>query len=181
MNWNQPPTNSFQQVRIPKGKHAAKPYWFSYGKRKQLSMQFLFTDYARYQLPGPDQMDWNKLCGISFCPLTNHRNSAMVSWRYNLEADLFELGFYHHVNGRRVIKRNASGEVWARCKVAGMLKIRFVIDHLLGQVLTTIETQESVVSDLTEISTKRRSRVINTWFGGNNPAPNDIHIFRKLI
>jgi len=177
-----PTYDKFQEIRIPAGCHSARPYWLSYGKREALRLQFVFTDQARYILPGVDQQDWNKLAGLSFNLFSNHVHSVMVGWRFNPEIDRFELGFYYHVDGNRVIRRDAEGsEVFAVSPVAGMLRVRFEVYDFLGKVETSIETDAGIVRDEVGIRTSRRSRVINTWFGGNRSAPNDIYILRKLI
>ena len=177
-----PSQTEFQEIRIPAGKHAARPYWINYKKRKRFGIQFVFTDYAAYELPGVDQQDWNKLCGLSFCPFTNHQNSVMVSWRWNPEDDLFELGFYYHVRGKRVIRKDYNNqEVFMRVRPRGTCFIRFDVDHLMGVVYTNIIVGEEQITDSVELKTSRRSRVINTWFGGNRAAPVDIYLLRKLI
>jgi hypothetical protein len=179
---NTPNTTEFQEIRIPAGHHAAQPRWFDYKKRDWLGMQFVFTDYASYELPGVDQEDWNKLCGLSFCLFSNHRNSVMVSWRWNPDDELFELGFYYHVRGKRVIRKDYDGmEVFARVRPRGTCFVNFKVDHLMGVVYTNITVGEEQFTDSVELKTNRRSRVINTWFGGNRAAPNDIYLLRKLL
>lgn len=181
-NIKKPSKTEFQEIRIPAGKHAARPFWFDYDRREQFGMQIVFTDYARYSLPYPDSMDWNKLCGLSFCLFANHKNSVMVGWRYNSKDDVFELGFYYHKNGARMIRRNnENSEVWATAPVSGLLRIRFDVDHLTGVVTGEIETEAGIARDAVQMKTSRRSRIINTWFGGNRAAPNDIYILRKLL
>ena len=179
---NTPNTTEFQEIRIPAGHHAAQPRWFDYKKRDWLGMQFVFTDYAHYELPGVDQQDWNKLCGLSFCLFSNHQNSVMVSWRWNPDDELFELGFYYHVRGKRVIRKDYDGgEVFARVRPRGTCYINFKVSHDTGIVDTNIIVGEEQVTDIVELKTNRRSRIINTWFGGNNAAPVDIYLLRKLL
>lgn len=179
---NTPNTTEFQEIRIPAGHHAAQPRWFDYKKRNWIGMQFVFTDYAHYKLPGVDQQDWNKLCGLSFCLFSNHQNSVMVSWRWNPDDKLFELGFYYHVRGKRVIRKDYDGgEVFARVRPRGTCFVEFKVDHLMGVVYTNIIVGEEQVNDIVELKTNRRSRIINTWFGGNRAAPNDIYLLRKLL
>lgn len=172
----------FEEIKISKGKHSSRPYWWSYQKREGLKMQFVFASSTAYDLESSDQKDWNKLCGLSFHWWTNHRNSAMVSWRYNPESKLIELGFYYHKDGV-VIKANSSetGEVFASIRPSQNIKCHFDVK---GQTVeTTIITPSQTVAHKLHysINLARKTRVINPWFGGNQSAPNDIYFLRKRI
>jgi len=96
MDWN----NGTEYV-IKKGKHESIINIASlYGDGIQSSCKF--NESAIYDLENENQGDWNKLIGFSE-DIRIHENSARISWRWNIENEQVELGYYCYVKGE-VIK-----------------------------------------------------------------------------
>ena len=63
-----------------------------------IKMSAKFNRSVIYNLQNENQGDWNKLIGFSE-DVRIHKNSVRISWRWNLERDYVELGYYCYVNG----------------------------------------------------------------------------------
>lgn len=72
---------------------------------KQVSGQAIFTDRSVYDLNTVDQLDWNKLSGITFTPLRPDTDAIMVAWRYNLSTKEFEIAPYYNVDRARILPK----------------------------------------------------------------------------
>lgn len=193
-----PPTQTFQELVIPKGRHAALPYWWNYQKRTRLAMEFKFTESCRYQQPAPNHTDWEKLMGESFDWWTNHRNSVMASFRYSGDHDAIEIGVYTHISGERVIfhhpKKIDLGlpreelPVFARVPINYPVQIhldhmdkgarpqnRIAVSIILNGVTNYVEVPFN-------IDIGKKTRVINPYIGrGGRKALQDTYILRRLI
>ncbi len=85
-------------ITIPKGKHRAQ--WMLprlFWNRRRLIRHVSFDFSCRYELPGNDQQDWNKLFGFGWWP-AHHTNSARFAWRYNADKKKIELAAYVYQN-----------------------------------------------------------------------------------
>lgn len=97
---------SFQEHIIRKGKHASRPWQFNYSRTGYEEFECYFENSAMYDHGDRDQYDFNKGPGRSMCLFTNHRNSYMLGWRYDLVSELFELTSYYHIGGNRFMGPN---------------------------------------------------------------------------
>lgn len=184
-----PPLDHFEEIVILKGSHSATPYWVSYEKRDRLAIQYLFTDSCAYAQPYPNHKDWEKLIGLSLHLLTNHRNSIMVSYRYNPDSKRIELGVYTHIAGERIIQKTRTGsEVFVDCKIGAGAKIVFDFmnkgDYAQNNIAVTITTPDQY--GFTEVNfpidINRKTRVINPYIGKDGrEALQDTYFWRKLI
>lgn len=162
----------WEELCHSEGDHKSRPYNLSWQDRDELTYSWRFNETAIYDLAGDDQYDWNKLTGLSFHLWDNHKNSAMVGWRWTSGGDV-ELNAYFHIGGERVfteiiayipigeefrtaIRRNGDG--WVTVSIAGREVRKF----------------------MGECCNNDKSREIYPWFGGNNPAPQLICIERKF-
>lgn len=193
-----PPTETLQELVIPKGKHSARPYWCNYQRRTRLAMEFKFTDSCRYQQPAPDHTDWEKLMGESFDWWTNHRNSVMASFRYNADEDAIHLGVYTHINRERVIFHHPGkvrmglppkeAVIFARVPIDVPVQVH--LDHMdkgdQPQNKVAVSIILNGVTNYVEvpfnIDIGRKTRVINPYIGrGGRYARQDTRILRRLI
>lgn len=195
-----PALSTWQELKIPQGKHAARPLWWSYTKRQRLELQHVFDQSAGYVQPEPHHLDWEKLTGLSFHLFSNHKNSVMVSWRYSVDCDCIEAGIYAHIDGERVIFREPGkeamglprreAEVFMRTPLdGGTLKTYINIlqtddpaSGLVGVTISNGRTSEYIEIDFPIAVQNRRTRVINPYIGrGGRFARQDTYILRKLI
>lgn len=181
---------------VKKGRHVFKLFgWIpvapQFVKRPTLiSWLVRFDEGCDYLLPGADQQDWNKGGGVSFDLLTNHIDSAMWAWRYNPALELVELAMYAHVDGLRWVARNeirpSEGEVLNRIAIGETARISLKIDWEGGNYdmsMQVVGDNESYTGNIQFTHDKQMGRMIGTWFGGNNAAPNKMNIYikRKVI
>ena len=87
-------------ITIYKGTHYAIPQTIQFFI-KSVNGTATFTDDSVYDLQNNHQIDWNKLAGMSFNPLIPDEDSIMISWRYNIKKNMFEIGPFFNVNNLR--------------------------------------------------------------------------------
>lgn len=189
-----PLPDGFVELTIKEDSHRARPYRFSWKERTYLAYQWRFDESAAYELGDSDQCDWNKLTGLSLHKLENRKNSVIVGWRYDREGFLWVAPYYHENDGT----------FWANASCSSGLSPQTVDPELQAirvDIGDVFETHINVSADgdwtaLTIINTVtgatsywendwsedfRKTREIYPWFGGNEEAPQEIRIFRKLI
>ena len=168
----------WETLRIKAGKHRSKPWQFNYRRHKQLSYAWRFDESARYNHFDNDQLDWNKLTGLSYNLFTSHRNSAMVSWRYNVSNDTIELSAYYH-QAREVIRRQPLIQV----NIHDEFYTEIIPNTIDSTIIVRISTASNSAEDTLKynISLDQDSREIWPWFGGNKEAPLDITLQSKPL
>lgn len=157
---------------VKKGKHNFKPdKWCVWWKPKGINFNATFHENANYDLEDADQLDWNKLVGLTWS-LDPLKETAMVGWRYNKKDDTIELNAYYHVDRSRdfteplvAIKRGES--------IYG-----YVIHDRKKKEYQIGFHNDKVANGHVINSPNRRkvARLINPWFGGNERAPQDISL-----
>lgn len=95
------PVTRGRLITIYKGTHFVIPNRWALWVTKD-SGGATFTADSAYDLKDADQLDWNKLAGITFTPWRPDRNSSMVVWRYNLQNGTYEVGPFFNVDFRYV-------------------------------------------------------------------------------
>ena len=146
------------------GRHRAHPYRLKIGFFDKLDFSVTFDEAAKYEHGDHDQMDWNKLCGISFHLFTSHKNSAMVGWRYEPITGVFQLNAYYHVDGQ-VQYTNTLQRVEPCETVKGSISV--FSDRVAVEI--------GFATHLQKFDRLRKlRRRIWPWFGGNKPAPKDV-------
>jgi len=165
--------------KVKEGKHAYKPYQLKIRRNARAIKYTVAMDWENmYDLQDEDQQDWNKGGGLSFNMFTNHRNSAMWAWRYNPVTNFFEIGYYCHINGK--IEKSAQPEINVAPLLPFDVLMVFMKDAVLFEFKTVLERKTVSISIG---NWGNWSREIFPWFGGNNPAPEDLSfsIFDKVI
>jgi len=138
---------------------------------RQVNGTAAFID-AEYKLPANDQLDWNKLTGISFNPLNPSRNAIMIGWRWNPTIEKVQLCAYFNVNGTNQYPENSNTPL---------------INVGLGQLVSfEINYERVIIRTLTEkiiVGVPREmwksfitSFRIQPYFGGNQSATSLIKI-----
>lgn len=166
---------------------------------KAQSWTVRFDESCAYTLPGAEQRDWNKGGGVSFDLLTNHTDAAMWGWRWNPGTRRIEMTAYCHINGKRPFLQSSlyskkrylyspnndiDGEVCLECKIGDTIRISLQVDREESRYdynFMVIGSNESWPVGVAFTHSKRWSRVIHPWFGGNAPAPHnmDLYLERK--
>jgi hypothetical protein len=188
---SQPTLDLWTTACVDQGRHAYKPGIWNTGE-DVVAYEWLFTEESRYELPGVDQQDWNKLTGISFNLLNSRKWSFMVGWRYNLDLDSMELTPYYHLEANRysVDWGDPEGnQIWKgeplRVGIDEIFSTRITVDEQGSEGWVYLEVITSQTSRTHEWNfgevVQGSRREINAWFGGNRTAPADLCLHRKRI
>ena len=154
---------------IPQGWHPAWPFLFTIKRKPHRVTWRVRFEQPAYDLGDADQMDWNKLFGISFHLFTNHENSFMLGWRWNETLSVIELCIYTHRGGETIYTPPV-----AHLRDGEVLECELLIDYKEREARAVISIDGQEV-DTWIIGYPKRlrswTREINTWFGGNRTAP----------
>ena len=160
-------------IKHEKGSHTSTPFlakiWLT---APCFSKAFSFTDSCKYNLNGEDQLDWNKLTGISFNLIDARQNTVMCGWRYNIEKDNFELCAYYHISG----SFNPPQKAICSVKSGERFEVNIKFNKANKSVAFEIVKADERFTENSNFEKFGICRQVNTWFGGNNPSPCDMHI-----
>ena len=137
-----------------------------------IKRSFMFTDSCKYLLDENDQLDWNKLYGVSFGLFGIHKNSARFVWRYNPKINKIQIGAYWYLDGYR--------NWWLLCSVEPdkliNFKITILYDSVVFTVLDDLVPIAKYVLYTPETLLKKNKYRCGIYFGGNKKAPQKIEI-----
>lgn len=139
--------------------------WFPrfYWNKYDYSWKVIFNNSCKYDHGTDDQLDWNKLVGISNF-IDPRKNSLRIVWRYNKEDDLFEIGYYLEKD-----KEFISGELQS-IKSGELLEIRINCYN----TYSLIETNKKL--EMVDFKQEPLTFRLNPYFGGNLPAPHKMNL-----
>ena len=165
-------------------------------RKKVYKYKFKFTESCKYceselnqAVMGDDCKDWNKLLGISFFPAWNaRRNSVMLGWRHTPENGIEVQPYLHALNGDNIYKLYQS------------LTLEIDIDYIVEINLNTHKLKvyredQKPLPGLLGATFVRWDlkfwgkvfkptwirRQINSWFGGNQTAPQTMSLYVKRL
>lgn len=165
------------EYTISAGQHFCLPRIFKIrNKPEQVSWYVVFGENADYDLQDEDQKDWNKLCGLFYNFLNTRDNTVMIGWRYNRATQRMELNGYYHVDkGRDFTKpllEVALGEP---------VRVDILVDYEQKNYtvqLTRVNDGTQAKDSMPFTHNNTSCMEINTYFGGNESAPQDITIYK---
>ena len=151
---------------IPKGEHYSmhlpKPYL---GLKKEFNLKVIFGESCRYDLSGVDQLDINKLWGVSF---GNHeQNSIRIGWNYDQTTDLITLYSYIYNDGERFYEEIGS------VKIDDICEIKF---QMYSNSFSFEIAKEGWFSGDYNYPSIKLGYYLFPYFGGNKVAPHTINI-----
>lgn len=133
---------------------------------------FKFTESCRYNLYTEDQMDWNKLYGVSFGIFGIHKNSVRFVWRYNLTKQDIEIGAYWYIDGYRNYYKLCNIEINDTVN----FKLTFLHDSIVFTVLDDLIPIGKYILYMDENILRKQKYECGIYFGGNRRAPQKIKI-----
>lgn len=163
-----------------KGWHYAFPFeipcLISHYKPHEFNYVVCFDESIRYELPGDDQHDVNKLLGVSYG--FHHQNSDRIGFRYNPKIDAVELCKYCYVDGKRI-----PTEVLYTCKIGEKVTITTMHTNIEGIRCFGVVFNDDI-NYLYQFTMENKwykmfGYTLSLYFGGNNPAPQTIYISKK--
>lgn len=171
-----------KKITIKKGNHLSysQPISIPCILPKDAMYLFSFTEESKYILNNEDQQDWNKLVGFSSGLLpTNftrpaHYNSLRVGWSYDPIKDSFLVTPYWYENGLRgYLKPEHALELKSNEE--------FFVDFYQPSpnvLALKIESCRTGHAEEAQININSKfGYILPPYFGGNNPAPNDVSFF----
>jgi hypothetical protein len=167
------PVTRGRLITIYKGTHFVIPNRWALWVTKD-SGGATFTANSAYDLKGVDQLDWNKLAGITFTPWRPDRNSSMVVWRYNLQDGTYEVGPFFNVDFRYVFPT-----VDEIITVPADQSFTYSVDY----DGISVTYGDRTVSKSTPADLKPNfwtSARVTGWFGGSEVAPRTISYYQNL-
>lgn len=171
--------------KVKKGNHAyspvvIRPLTFNKNTYYTVSVAARFDRSSAVDVqPGNDDQ-FNKLCGIAFNLLNPTRNSVMCGWRYNPTSKKFELTpYWHDKTGKNHFFTKDLYEVG----VDELFYIDFIITEN-AEVQVAFERERSIANEYNDYvlfdnlkpgpEPTKLARHINSWFGGQIAAPQDM-------
>lgn len=159
---------------IEKDSHRSGYYFKPFIGNKSLAFNAFFNDNCKYDIGNPDQLDINKLTGISFG--YHHTNSIRIGWRYNKSTDKIELLPYIYLNGKRLTED--------KCPVIMSISTNQTIYGMLSHgnnnykiLLYTRDSGHTEYKISTgSLSIPKIGYVLFPYFGGNINAPHRMSI-----
>lgn len=163
------------KYKIPKGAHRARPPLFGLWICKSIiQKQVCFTDSCRYDLPGADQFDTNKLFGIGYL-FNHHVDSARFGWLWNPVKQKIEIAAYCYIGGERIIKTICEVDT----NKEYVLKLRIVG----GSYVFSVKEGSYLINSCTiPFSHKKKfGYPLGVYFGGSRKAPHSMAIEMKNV
>lgn len=164
-----------------KGRHWARPfYWLHWWplliNTQRICRRVKFSFDSKYELPAADQLDTNKLFGISFA-INRHKNSARFGWCYVPERNTFKLSAYCYIGGQRGITDlcECTPNHYYECRIE-------ILPHSYVFEVFKSESGEKIAMMLLYRGKERKiGWLCGPFFGGNNPAPKNLKLELKKI
>ena len=163
-----------KEYRIGSGSHG-RLHLPCFTTSNSISFEVAFTESCKYDLFDNDQLDINKLFGLSDCWSYHHRHSARIGWRWSEDIDRFEVFAYWY---NHKIWHGFQFELIAELLPYENQKFKIVLDSYKYRFY---------VGD-TDILNVPRSKgckhglkyMLFPYFGGNETAPHDMTILYEL-
>ncbi len=165
------PVTRGRLITIYKGTHFVIPNRWALWVTKD-SGGATFTANSAYDLKDADQLDWNKLAGITFTPWRPDRNSSMVVWRYNLQNGTYEVGPFFNVDFRYVFP--TTDEIIT-------VPVDQTFTYSVDYDGISVTYGDRTVSKSTPADLKPNfwtSARVTGWFGGSEVAPRTISYYQ---
>lgn len=162
--------------KINRGEHSSGFRFRPHYNLKQLSYEVEFNDSALYDLKSSDQLDINKLFGISFGHHHWH-NSIRFGWRsaYPSEKKV-EILAYQYLDGKRVTEQDKELTIGF---VNPNEEYRFTIQVKENSYWLQIGTENTIEFGMMLPHNGNLCKFgyqLFPYFGGNRTAPHDITI-----
>jgi hypothetical protein len=153
---------------IPAGEHYSTHSVKIYSGKTSLPFIVNFDESCSYDLGTIDQLDVNKLAGVSF---GNHEtNSIRIGWAYNLETQKMDLFAYCYENGVRIIHPIGN------CNLSEDVSIKLELNFKNNFFRVT--RADSAFQEFSyTYPFLKAGYYLFPYFGGNNPAPHEMIIY----
>lgn len=163
--------------RIHKGKHRSIQSWYPrfHINKKNIGYRGVFNSGYEYELGSVDQLDINKLFGISYG--MHHTNSARFGWRWNVEKKMIEILAYVYVDGIRVTEDAADLHIaYVLPCVSYEYNIEVTDKYYVFTINSSLFGEPRVVRIQHNGNLTWWGYKLFPYFGGNEVAPQQVRI-----
>lgn len=176
------------EYRFEKGWHFSLPRKPGFVKMRDISFLFKFTKESEYILTDPEkpfstnQLDWNKLTGLTINPLIPMGNTVMLGWRYNPLIDSIQVVPYWHRNAYGIVR-----EMDELLTQNLLLDTDYLVNFkFYGGICTfTLLTQDGQKLFEEEKAFPNgffnRCSTIQPYFGGTKTSPSLVKVYLKIL
>lgn len=186
------PVNDKDILYVDQGSHKFKPYSFRWTRKSILVYEYDFSPNVAYSLP-TGQCSWNKGGGLSASLWSNHVNSLMWAWRYDISGTLIIAPYYHKDRKTKwanapCTSPNTLGEGDPNIPYLQINPTESFQVHFNRQSKTVVSMyivtagNESLFFEVDFPKANfNRWREIGMWFGGQHPSPQLITCGRTCL
>lgn len=165
------PNNGYKDYLIPANQHYAVNTGLEPMTKKELRFLALFDSSCIYTNRDPKNIyDINKLYGFSDCGTLHHENSARVGWLWNGKA--IELHAYCYTDSLRNNKLLGTVAIGKPAELSMSVQA--------NQYIFTYNGTQTTMPRHCNSSSINGYRLY-PYFGGDETAPHDIHIYIKEL
>ena len=158
--------DGFRIYKIKEGKHRST-FKIKYTKENSFDIQVKFDESARYTSYSPEnQLDVNKLWGVSDCGTNHSENSIRFGWRWDLNQEQIEILMYRRLSSEFSFKSLGyvnPGDI-------SYMSLNITNDHYY---MSLNGVEDSISRNC---SNPCRRYFLYPYFGGDEKAPHDITI-----
>jgi hypothetical protein len=163
-----------KEFKIKAGKHRSGYFFRPVFGNTILTFNATFKDGCQYDIGLPDQLDINKLIGLSYG--YHHSNSVRIGWRYNTTTNKIDLLAYIYRNKERLTEDT--------CPVIASVDINETVYGMISYerkqyriiLYTESDVYNEVCYDIYNTKLPKIGYVLFPYFGGNQVAPHDMSI-----
>jgi hypothetical protein len=142
---------------IPKGWHFSLPFIPRVATKEKYIWEVNFHNSCKYDI-GAEQLDWNKLVGVSN-QINPRTDSVRFVWRYNKLSDAFDIAIYVEKNKKFKVTEIASVKAQENLKLTMHCYSTYTLIEVNGK-LEVVDFQKKPIAFR-----------LNPYFGGNIAAP----------
>lgn len=157
--------------KIKKGKHRSGIHIRPHFGTKRMAWTVRFDESCTYDIGMPDQLDVNKLCGISHG--LHHKDSARFGW--TSVGNRIELFAYYYTNGVRSFKSMGVHDIGED------IELYITVSKEFYHMTVQSKSDSIIRKDRTERNVKacKYGYMLYPYFGGNQTAPHDVKMSLK--
>ena len=169
---NSDPNSDFTLYTIPKGQHFATSNFFQSVDTDALQFMVRFDSSAIYQsIAVENQHDINKLYGFSDNGAAHHQFSARFGWSWT-DGQLWLYAYVYNNGERTDVKL---------CAIPMNQQIRCAILAKEGLYEFWIDGEKKSVVPRKATTFTARGYLVYPYFGGDETAPHDVHIWIRNL
>lgn len=164
-----------KKFKIKKNSHYSGLHINPFINKSELLCKVIFNETCKYNLETIDQLDFNKLIGLSFG--LHHNNSIRIGWRYDNINNKIEICPYIYYLGNKPKGWEVPVISYINLNEQYYFKIKRTHDKYIIEVLAnTTDLISYYEFPITSSSIPKFGYVLYPYFGGNRKAPHDIEI-----